>query len=92
MAAHLVDSFAAAAARTAELGRRIMLTIGSKQLKHFSHLHKRVRMFARILPSPASLEQALAAGFRANSCYACGRLFRESSTAVSSRNTRSTCS
>jgi precorrin-6A/cobalt-precorrin-6A reductase len=58
-----VDSFVAAAALVPSLGKRIMLTIGSKQLKHFAHLHERLALFARILPSPLSLEQTLAAGF-----------------------------
>jgi precorrin-6A/cobalt-precorrin-6A reductase len=61
---HLVDGFAEAAGLAAALGRRIMLTIGSKQLKHFAHLQDRVEMLARILPSDVSTEQALAAGFR----------------------------
>ncbi len=42
-----------------------MLTIGAKQLKHFAHLHERMALFARILPSPLSLEQALKEGFTA---------------------------
>jgi precorrin-6A/cobalt-precorrin-6A reductase len=42
---------------------RVLLTIGSKQLKHFASLHGRLYLAARILPSVASLEQALAAGF-----------------------------
>jgi precorrin-6A/cobalt-precorrin-6A reductase len=60
---HLVDSFAEAADRLPELGSRVMLTIGAKQLKHFTHLHERLTLFARILPSPVSLEQALNEGF-----------------------------
>ena len=40
-----------------------MLTIGAKQLKHFAHLHHGLALYARILPSPLSLEQALAQGF-----------------------------
>jgi precorrin-6A/cobalt-precorrin-6A reductase len=63
---NLVDGFADAAQRAAALGRRIMLTIGSKQLKHFAHLQGRVEMLARILPSAVSTQQALAAGFRAD--------------------------
>ena len=62
---HLVDDFAAAAAILPELGTRIMLTIGAKQLKHFAHLHPRLTLFARILPSPVSLAQAIEQGFRA---------------------------
>jgi precorrin-6A/cobalt-precorrin-6A reductase len=62
----LVDDFSQAAELAASLGRRIMLTIGSKQLKHFTHLQSRVEMIARILPSSVSTEQALAAGFRAD--------------------------
>jgi precorrin-6A/cobalt-precorrin-6A reductase len=45
------------------LGRRIMLTIGAKQLKYFARLHDRLTLFARILPSAISIEQALTAGF-----------------------------
>ena len=55
---HLVDSFAQAAARLPDLGNRVMLTIGAKQLKHFAHLHDRLTLFARILPSSISLRQA----------------------------------
>jgi precorrin-6A/cobalt-precorrin-6A reductase len=62
-AAHNVDSFAAAAALLPSLGRRVLLTIGSKQLKHFAHLQDRLCLVARILPSVPSLEQALTAGF-----------------------------
>ena len=47
----------------ARLGRRIMLTIGAKQLKHFVPLQSRATLFARILPSPISHQQAVAAGF-----------------------------
>src|SRR5439155_18538015 len=61
----LVDSFGEAAALLPDLGTRIMLTIGAKQLKHFAHLHDRLTLFARILPSPLSLEQALKEGFTA---------------------------
>jgi precorrin-6x reductase len=57
------DSFAEAAARLPALGQRVMLTIGAKQLKHFAALHTRVVMFARVLPSPISVQQALDAGF-----------------------------
>ncbi len=56
-------SYAEAAARLSALGARIMLTIGAKQLKHFAHLHDQLRLFARILPSLVSLQQALDAGF-----------------------------
>jgi precorrin-6A/cobalt-precorrin-6A reductase len=55
--------YAEAAALLPELGSCVMLTIGAKQLKHFAHLHERLRLYARILPSPVSLQQALAAGF-----------------------------
>jgi precorrin-6A/cobalt-precorrin-6A reductase len=57
------DSFAEAAAALPSLGRRVLLTIGAKQLKHFSALHGRLVMVARILPCVASLQQALDAGF-----------------------------
>lgn len=62
---HVVDDFTAAARRLPELGTRAMLTIGAKQLKHFAHLHERMTLFARILPSPISLEQAFKEGFTA---------------------------
>ena len=48
------------------LGRRILLTIGAKQLKHFRNLHADLTLFARVLPSPISLEQAQEAGFTAD--------------------------
>ena len=59
----LADTFAEAAEIVPTLGRRVLLTLGARQLKHFAHLHDRVLLFARILPVPRSLEQALAAGF-----------------------------
>jgi precorrin-6A/cobalt-precorrin-6A reductase len=52
-----------AAAMLPALGTRALLTIGSKQLKHFAHLHDRLRLYARVLPAPASVQQALDAGF-----------------------------
>jgi hypothetical protein len=55
--------YAEAAALLPELGSRILLTLGAKQLKHFAHLHERLTLFARVLPSPASVQQALDAGF-----------------------------
>lgn len=60
---HLVDSFADAAALLPRLGRRAFLTIGAKQLKHFAALHDSLVLFARVLPSPVSVQQALDAGF-----------------------------
>ena len=42
---------------------RILLTIGAKQLKYFTPLHDRLTLFARVLPSPLSVQQALDAGF-----------------------------
>ncbi len=60
---HFADSYAGAAAILPSLGSRVMLTIGAKQLKHFALLHGRLAMFARILPAPVSLRQALEAGF-----------------------------
>jgi precorrin-6A/cobalt-precorrin-6A reductase len=59
----VVDSYAAAAEVLPSVGSRIMLTIGAKQLGYFAHLHERLKLYARILPSPVSLQQALAAGF-----------------------------
>ena len=60
-----VDGYAEAARRLPELGRRVLLTIGAKQLKHFAALHDQLTLFARILPSPESVRQALEAGFTA---------------------------
>jgi precorrin-6A/cobalt-precorrin-6A reductase len=57
------DTFTQAADMLPSLGKRMMLTIGAKQLKYFAGLHAGLTLFARILPSPVSLEQALAAGF-----------------------------
>lgn len=59
----LVGSFAEAAELLPSLGGRVLLTIGVKQLKHFVPLQNRLYLMARILPSPLSLEQALATGF-----------------------------
>jgi precorrin-6A/cobalt-precorrin-6A reductase len=58
-----VDGYAEAARALPSLGSRIMLTIGAKQLKHFASLHEQLILFARILPSPVSVQQALDAGF-----------------------------
>ena len=57
------SSYAEAADMLPSLGSRIMLTIGAKQLKHFATLHEQLTLFARILPSPVSVQQALDAGF-----------------------------
>jgi precorrin-6A/cobalt-precorrin-6A reductase len=58
-----VASFAEAAALLPSLGRRVLLTIGAKQLKHFAHLHGVLVLIARVLPCVASVQQATAAGF-----------------------------
>jgi precorrin-6A/cobalt-precorrin-6A reductase len=58
-----VASFAEAAALLPSLGRRALLTIGAKQLKHFAHLHDRMTLIARVLPCAASVQQAHEAGF-----------------------------
>lgn len=60
---HFVDSYAEAVAVLPSLGSRPMLTIGVKQLKHFVPLQGLLTIYARILPSPLSLRQALEAGF-----------------------------
>jgi precorrin-6A/cobalt-precorrin-6A reductase len=57
------DGYAAAATLLPTLGTRILLTIGARQLKHFAALHEHLTLFARILPSLPSLQQALEAGF-----------------------------
>jgi precorrin-6A/cobalt-precorrin-6A reductase len=58
----VVDSFEEAARILPTLGSRAMLTIGAKQLKHFAQVGERMTLFARVLPSPISLQQALDAG------------------------------
>jgi len=58
-----VDGYAEAARTLSSLGARIMLTLGAKQLKHFATLHEQLTLYARILPSPISVQQALDAGF-----------------------------
>ncbi|HTU19888.1 MAG TPA: precorrin-6A reductase [Gemmataceae bacterium] len=60
---HFAASYTEAAAVLPSLGCRPLLTIGAKQLKHFVPLHGRLALFARILPSPLSLRQAVEAGF-----------------------------
>ena len=60
---HFAESYTEASAFLPSLGSRAMLTIGAKQLKHFAPLHGRLTMYARILPSPVSLRQALEFGF-----------------------------
>jgi precorrin-6x reductase len=57
------ESFSRAAEMLPDLADRAVLTIGARQLKHFAHLHDRVTMFARVLPSPGSIQQAIDAGF-----------------------------
>lgn len=44
-------------------GQRVLLTIGCQQLHRFAPYHSEVAWFARILPHPQSLAQAIAAGF-----------------------------
>jgi precorrin-6A/cobalt-precorrin-6A reductase len=62
----LVNSFAEAAELLPSLGSRVLLTIGAKQLKHFTPLQGRLHLVARILPGVHSVQQALAAGFTAD--------------------------
>jgi len=59
----LVPNFAEAAELLPELGTRVLLTIGAKQLKHFAALQSQLHLVARLLPSVLSLQQALAVGF-----------------------------
>jgi precorrin-6A/cobalt-precorrin-6A reductase len=46
-------------------GQRVLLTIGCQQLHRFAPYHGKREWFARILPHPQSLAQAIAAGFDA---------------------------
>jgi precorrin-6A/cobalt-precorrin-6A reductase len=59
----LVESFVDAAQLLPALGKRVLLTVGAKQLKHFAILQDRLHLVTRILPCVQSIEQALAAGF-----------------------------
>ncbi|MHB1557035.1 MAG: precorrin-6A reductase [Isosphaeraceae bacterium] len=63
------STFTEAADVVPTLGSRIMLTVGCKMLRHFAGLHGRVELFARVLPSPISMEQARAAGFAADRVF-----------------------
>lgn len=55
--------FEDAARRVPLLGRRPLLTVGAKPLRIFAPLARRLALYARILPSRASIRQAHAAGF-----------------------------
>ncbi len=44
-------------------GKRVLLTVGARWLGHFSALQSQAMLFARILPYPQALTQAIAAGF-----------------------------
>lgn len=63
------SGFAEVAETVPTLGSRIVLTVGCKMLRHFAGLHGRVELFARVLPSPISMEQARAAGFAADRVF-----------------------
>jgi precorrin-6A/cobalt-precorrin-6A reductase len=45
-------------------GKRVLLTLGYKSLPLFRQYHERVELYARILPYPESLIEAIKAGFR----------------------------
>ena len=44
-------------------GKKVLLTIGCKNLHLFKSWHEKAKLFARILPKPESLAMAIAAGF-----------------------------
>ena len=44
-------------------GKRVLLTVGARWLNHFSPLQDEAVLFARILPYPQALAQAISAGF-----------------------------
>ncbi|AIE74600.1 Cobalt-precorrin-6x reductase [Synechocystis sp. PCC 6714] len=45
------------------MGKRVLLTVGARWLSHFGPLQRQAILFARILPYPQALAQAIAAGF-----------------------------
>lgn len=58
-----VDSLEAVLQKTVLAGERVLLTLGYRWLHAFQPWHSTTTLFARILPSSAALEAALAAGF-----------------------------
>lgn len=62
----LLDSFEKLVAGDYLHQQRVLLTVGYKALPLFKHWQERSTLFARILPSVASLEVAIAAGFSSN--------------------------
>lgn len=62
-AVRLAGTFDEAADVLPSLGSRAFLAVGSRPLVHFAGLHDRIVLFARVLPAPLSLSQALEAGF-----------------------------
>jgi len=58
-----VESFEQLLAGDYLKGERVLLTVGYKPLHLFCPWQEKATLFARILPSPKSLETALAAGF-----------------------------
>lgn len=58
-----LDSFATLLAGDYLEGQRVLLTVGYKSLSLFLPWQQRSTLFARVLPFPASIEAALAAGF-----------------------------
>ncbi|MDJ0704721.1 MAG: precorrin-6A/cobalt-precorrin-6A reductase [Leptolyngbyaceae cyanobacterium MO_188.B28] len=59
----ILDSFDALLAGDYLAGERVLLTVGYRTLGQFQPWQNRAALFARILPSMAALEAALAAGF-----------------------------
>ncbi|UAJ72504.1 precorrin-6A reductase [Synechocystis sp. PCC 7339] len=58
-----VDSLTTGSYQTYLVGKRVLLTVGARWLGHFSTLHSQALLFARTLPYPQALAQAIAAGF-----------------------------
>ncbi len=58
-----LESFEALLAGDYLTGKRVMLTLGYRNLARFQYLQERATLFVRILPSVVSLEAALNAGF-----------------------------
>ncbi|MBE9241547.1 precorrin-6A reductase [Synechocystis salina] len=58
-----VDSLTTGSYQPYLVGKRVLLTVGARWLDYFSALQTQAILFARILPYPQALTQAIAAGF-----------------------------
>ncbi|MFZ5640850.1 MAG: precorrin-6A reductase [Bacillota bacterium] len=79
-AADMAMEAAEASVRTAESGKTVFLTIGSKNLRPFTEAAKEkdIRLVARVLPDPAVLAECLKLGLMPRDIIACQGPFDES--------------